>query len=210
MKIKSLGHLSFLLSFDNVDVVTDPFSLDDVGLKFPKTKADVVLYTDDANQEDIKMLDSKLSASKKEDLIHIHTPGEYELGGLMVRRDLHTNFYILDEDYLRVLYIGCLSKDAKVDDFKNLGDVEVLIIPVGDGENFPEFSVIEKIINVVEPLLLIPSGFKTPAMKKGDGLKSIDDFVKQAGYTNVEYEKTKSIKGAPEKEVRNMDVVVLQ
>lgn len=205
MKIRSLGYLSFHLSFDKVDVLTDPDSLQDVGLTFPKTTSDVVLYT--GAGKDVPV--DKLSPSKKDTTMSINTPGEYELGGLMVRRSIGCNFYLLDEDYLRVLYVGYLDKGVKVEDFKNLGDVEVLIIPVGDGDNFPEFGVIEKIISQVDPLLLIPSGFKTDAMKESNNLKTADDFVKQAGYTNIQHEKQVSIVGAPEKEVRKMDVVIL-
>ncbi len=206
MKIKSIGYLSFLLSFDNVDVVTDPLSMADVGLKFPKTKADVVLYTDDRGTID----EDKIELSKKEELLNIQNPGEFELGGLMVRRGLHSSYYILDEELLRVVYVGNISKDTKVDEFKNLGDVEVLIMPVGDGENFPEFGVIQKIVTTVEPLFLIPSGFKTEGMSKKNGLATVDEFVKQAGYTNVRREKSVSISGSVEKEVRNMDVIILE
>jgi len=210
MKIKSLGYLSFNMSFDNVEVFTDPLSLDEVGLKLPKTKADVVLHTNTVTDEQLLNVEQKIVPAKKEEVLHIRTPGEYELGGLMVRRNIKDNFYILDEDFLRVLYVGSLPKDTKSEVFKDLGDVEVLVIPVGDGESFPEFSVIEKIISIVDPLLLIPSGFRTSSMKSGKDLKAVDDFVKQSGYANVRREKSVSISGAPEKEVRKMDVVILE
>ncbi len=206
MKIKTLGYLTFFLSFDNVDVVTDPLSLADVGLKFPKTKTDVILHTDNKGVVDEK----KAVPSKKDEVLNIKTPGEFELGGLMVRRDINSCYYILDEDLLRVVYIGNIPKNVKVEEFKNLGDVEVLIIPVGDGENFPEFGVIEKIINEIEPLVLIPSGFKIPEMSSGKALGTVDEFVKQAGYTNVRNEKVLSVSGGVEKEVRNMEVVILE
>jgi hypothetical protein len=206
MKIKSLGYLTFFLSFDHVDVLTDPLSLADVGLKFPKTKADVILHTDSRGVVDEK----KVVPTKKEEVLNITNPGEFELGGLMVRRDIGSVTYILDEELLRVVYVGHISKNAKVEDFKNLGDVEVLIIPVGDGKFFPEFSIIEKIITQIEPLVLIPSGFKTEDMTKGEDLAKVDDFVKQAGYTNVRREKVLSVTGAIEKDVRNMDVVILE
>ena len=206
MKIKSLGYLTFSMSFDNVDVVTDPLSLEDVGLKFLKTKADVILHTDSRGIVDEK----KAKPTKKDEVLNIQNPGEFELGGLMVRRDISSPFYILDEDLLRVVYVGNISKNIKVDIFKNLGDVEVLIMPVGDGKNFPEFGVIEKIITQVEPLVLIPSGFRTENMSKGEDLAKVDDFVKQAGYTNVRREKYLNVAGSVEKDVRNMDVVILE
>lgn len=206
MKIKSLGYLTFLMSFDNVDLVTDPLLLEEVGLKFPKTKADVILHTKDESVVDEK----KVVPSKKKEVLNIHNPGEFELGGLMVRRDIGSDYYILDEDLLRVVYVGDISENTKPESFKNLGDVDVLIMPVGDGKDFPELSVIEKIVTQVEPLFLIPSAFKTSDMKSGQDLSSVDDFVKHAGYTNVRREKTLSVSGSVEKEVRNMDVVILE
>ena len=206
MKIKSLGYLTFFLSFEKVDVLTDPLSLEDVGLKFPKTKADVILHTDARGVVDEK----KVVPTKKEEVLNITNPGEFELGGLMVRRNIGSATYILDEELLRVVYVGHISKDVKVDAFKDMGDVEVLIMPVGDGKNFPEFSVIEKIVTQIEPLVLIPSGFRTDNMSKGEDLAKVDDFVKQAGYTNVKREKTLSVSGSVEKDVRNMDVVILE
>jgi len=206
MKIKSLGYLSFSLSFNNADVLTDPLSLNDVGLKLSKTHADIVLYTKDSKLVDEK----KLEPSKKGEILHIQTPGEFEVGGVMIRRNIGTSHYVLDEDLLRIVYVGYVGKDAKIEDFKNLGDVEVLIMPVGDGETFPEFSVIEKIINEIEPLVLIPSGFRTENMSSTKDLETVDEFVKQAGYTNVRREKSVSITGSVEKEVRNMEVIILE
>ncbi len=206
MKIKSLGYLTFFMSFDNVDLVTDPLLLEEVGLKFPKTKADVILHTKDKSVVDEK----KVVPTKKQEVLNIHNPGEFELGGLMVRRDIGSDYYILDEDLLRVVYVGDISKDTKPEDFKNLGDVDVLIMPVGNGKDFPEFKVIEKIVTEIEPLFLIPSAFKTSEMKSGQDLSSVDDFVKHAGYTNVRREKALSVSGSLEKEVRNMDIVILE
>lgn len=214
MKIRNVGYLSYLLSFDKLNILTDPTSVTEAGLKFPKSKADVVLYSDPKYygvKDIIKKEKLNIDNDTERKMIEISSPGEYELGGVMVRRDINTGFYILDEGYLRIVYAGYLNKEAKVDIFKNLGDVDVLILPVGDGERFPEFDTIEKIINEVEPLLLIPSGFHSEGMNESmSTLKHIEDFIKQAGYANVTYEKFVSVSGAPEEEERNMSVSVLQ
>lgn len=214
MKIRNVGYLSYLLSFDRLNVLTDPLSVSEAGLKFPKSKADVVLYSDPklhGAKDVIKKEKLNIENDTERKMIEISSPGEYELGGVMVRRDINTGFYILDEGYLRIVYAGYLGKDTKVDIFKNLGDVDVLILPVGDGERFPEFDTIEKIVSEVEPLLLIPSGFYVDGMDASmSNLKHIEDFIKQAGYANVTYEKFVSVSGAPEEEERNMSVSVLQ
>ncbi len=210
MKIESLGYLSFLLSFDHLNMLTDPLSLEDIGLKVPKKKTDAVIYSKNLDEKSMEKAESLFTPSRKDRVLHIKAPGEYELGGLMIRRGIDSNVYILDEDDLRILYIGYISKEVKVDDFKNLGDVDVLIIPVGDGANFPEFGDVVKIVNKVDPLVLIPSGYKTDDMKAGGDLKTVQEFLKQAGYTNVRYEKSINVSGGVDKEVRNMDVVILE
>lgn len=49
MKIKKVGWTTFLLTTDNISVLTDPGILKESEASFPKTAADVVLFTDYQN-----------------------------------------------------------------------------------------------------------------------------------------------------------------
>ena len=116
MKIKKHNWTSFIISGDKITVITDPQELNKSGLSFTKAKADVVLFSD----PDLKMhtdilkkegIEKKVVPDKRDSIIEISTPGEFEIGGLMIRRPVRTNFYLIDEQNLRVMYMGLAGKD---------------------------------------------------------------------------------------------------
>lgn len=215
MKIKKVGFTSFLLTSNatSTSVVTDPlYSVESKG-GFTKTKADICLFTDPiliAEEKIIetKKLDTKVIPDNREKIIEISSPGEFEIGGLMIRRGLDEPFYLIDEKELRVVYLGLVDKDFDVDLTKDLGDVEVLIAPVGDGEKFPSYEKLEKIINNIDPNILLPYGFSTDE-NKIEGLKTRDEFIKHFGFTNVSDENYVNITSITETDQKFIKVIFL-
>jgi len=215
MKIKQVGFTSFLLTSGttNTSIVTDPlYSIDSKG-GFSKTKADICIFTDSKliGKEDIiksKKLDKKVVVDNRKKVMEICSPGEFEVGGLMIRRGLKEPFYLIDEKELRVVYLGLVDKDFDVDLTKDLGDVEVLIAPVGDGERFPAYEKLEKIISNIDPNVLLPYGYSSK--ENGvEGLKTKDEFIKHFGFTNVSDENYLNIKGRTETEQKFIKVIFL-
>ena len=98
MKIKKIGWTTFLITSNELSIITDPLLLKESGASFPKTEADVVLFTEydtPMNGESILKkysLDEKVVAGKRGEIIEIHTPGEYEVGGVMIRRGLYRDW----------------------------------------------------------------------------------------------------------------------
>ncbi|WKZ31344.1 MAG: MBL fold metallo-hydrolase [Candidatus Dojkabacteria bacterium] len=214
MTIKSLGFTSFKISFREVDFITDPLRTEAAGLKIGSTTGDAVLITGDENLGKENILAEagfkKISPSNRENIFEINNPGDYELGGVLVRRFEGTNTYILARKDLRLVYIGARDNSIDVDQFKKIeGDVDVLILPIGDGETLISYDKIEKIINYVDPTYLVPSAYKVDGLKAPyDSLKSVDDFVKHFGYTHVKNEKSlKVVKGGGEEKA--VEVIVL-
>ncbi len=111
MKIKRIGWTSFLITSDNISILTDPLELSESGASFPKTRADVVLFTNYPKEikkgilKDNK-LDSKVVSEEREEVMEISTPGEYEVGGMMIRRGITDDFFIIDEKTIRAVYLG--------------------------------------------------------------------------------------------------------
>jgi hypothetical protein len=215
MKIKKIGWTTFLLNNDNISVLTDPLSLVESGKLFPKTKADVCLYSNYSKKikknilEDNK-LNEKITADKRETVMEIISAGEYEIGGLMIRRDVGDKFFIIDEKSIRIIYMGGTDNDFNPDDAKNLGDVDVLIMPVGDGVNFMDFDKIEKVISYVDPAILIPCAYQEDSNKNGN-LKSKEEFIKHFGFANVREENYINInKKKVEEEQKSVEVIFLQ
>ena len=214
MKIKKVGFTSFLLtSGAGISVVTDPlYSMESKG-GLTKSKADICLFTDPSliGVGDIvksKKLESKVVPNNRKKIFEISSPGEFEIGGVMVRRGINDPFFLIDEKELRVVYLGLVDKDFDVSLTKDLGDVEVLIIPVGDGDNFPSYEKLEKIISNVDPNILLPYAFSSKE-KKIDNLKSKEEFVKHFGFTNISDENYINISARAESEQKFIKVVFL-
>lgn len=214
MKIKSLGWSSFLLTTGDITVLTDPLSLKSSGLSFPKSKADVVLFSgmDLRGKENIMAendLIKKIEPEHRDSIIEISSPGEYEIGGVMIRRDVDSPFYTIDEAVLRVVYMGLVDNLLDVSLAKDLGDVDVLILPIGNGNLFPEYEKIEKLLNYIDPTVLLPCAYSKEGLKLGKDLRSREDFIKFFGFTNVKDESYINVTPSPEQENKNMEVIFL-
>ena len=215
MKIKRIGWNSFLISSSNISLITDPLDLLQSGVSFPKTKADIVLlsHSDDNTAESLiktKKLDSKVIPDTRETIMEIFTPGEYEVGGLMIRRSVGENFYMIDEKNIRVLYLGGTDNSFNPDSVKDVGDVDVLILPVGDGVKFMDFEKLEKVISNIDPTIILPCAYKEEG-SKFVGVKSLDEFIKYFGFASVSEDTTLNVaKKKVEEEQQSVEVIFLK
>ena len=142
--------------------------------------------------------------------MEINTPGEYEVGGIMIRRGIRDDFFIIDEKTTRVVYMGGTDNSFDPKKVKDLGDVDVLIIPVGDGVNFMDFEKIENVLSNIDPAILIPCAYKEGGSGNGD-LKSKEEFIKHFGFANVHEESYITVnKKKVEKDQQGVEVVFLQ
>ncbi|MDD4382229.1 MAG: MBL fold metallo-hydrolase [Candidatus Dojkabacteria bacterium] len=215
MKIKRVGWTSFLISSPNVSAITDPIMLSQSGVSFPKTKADIAIFSGynkeikDTVLKDNK-LDNKVVVETRPSVMEIYTAGEFEIGGLMIRRDLGQNFYIIDEKNVRVVYLGGTDNDFQPDVVKDVGDVDVLIIPVGDGIHFMDFEKLEKVISNIDPAIILPCAYKEENSKM-EGIKSKEEFIKYFGFANVSEETTLNVsKRRVEEEQQSAEVIFLK
>jgi len=214
MRIKSLGWSSFSLSNDNISILTDPVALKESGIGLPKCKADVVLFSqrDLYGKEDILReyeLEKKIEPDHRDNIFEISSPGEYEIGGMMIRRGIDLPFYTIDEGNLRVVYMGVIDNSLDVSKTKDLGDVDVLILPIGNGDLFIDYEKIEKILNYIDPTVLLPCAYKTDGLKVGKDIKSRDDFIKYFGFTNVKEQSSLNVTSTVEQESKIMEVIFL-
>lgn len=214
MKIKNLGWTSFLLNTDNITILTDPIALKESGLSFTKNSADVVLYTDKKYLESENILaeedvTNKIVPGTRGKIIEISSPGEFEVGGVMIRREVDYPFFMVDEGALRVVYMGLLDNNFDTNTTKDLGDVDVLILPIGDGDLFISYEKIEKIITNVDPTYLLPCAYKVDGLKVGSEIKSREEFIKHFGFTNVRDDSVLNVKPVVEAEQKNMEVIFL-
>lgn len=215
MKIKKVGWTSFLISSPNVSAITDPLALSDIGVSFPKTSADIAIFTEYNKTIKVNILkdnkiDGKVVPDHRENIIEISTPGEFEIGGLMIRRDIDKDFFIIDEGTLRVVYLGGTGSKFDPSNVKDVGDVDVLILPVGDGVNFMNFDTMEKVISDVDPAVILPCAFNEDG-PKGNTFKTKEEFINHFGFANVREEGYLNVtkKKVDEEEQKSVEVIFL-
>ncbi|MBI2356587.1 MBL fold metallo-hydrolase [Candidatus Dojkabacteria bacterium] len=196
MKIKYNGYTSFTFTIDNLVALTDPGVAKENGVKGIPTEADVVINTSEGSKYEVRPLN-------RSSVFEINSPGEYEISEFMIQRPIGTPFYIMDHSLIRVVYIGLGSKNINIKDLRDLGDVDVLLLPYSNGEGFPSYDLLQEIISKVEPVTLVPYGTDT------DGTKSKEEFIKYFGFTNATNEKVLKIDSKPESEDRSMKIIFL-
>lgn len=215
MKIKKVAWTSFLISSPSISVLTDPLITSTSNGAFPKTSTDIIAVTN--YEKEIKEniikdngLDTKIVPEHRDKVMEIAMPGEFEVGGLMIRRGINSDFYIIDENTLRVVYMGGTGKNFDLATVKGIGDVDVLILPVGDGQNFMDFDTMEKVISEIDPAVLLPCAYKEDGKKEND-CKSKDDFIKHFGFANVRNENFLNVtkKKVDEEEQQSVEVIFL-
>ena len=215
MKIKRIGWTTFLINSSNTSLITDPVLLASSGISFPKTPADIAIFTNiekDPKKSVLKDngLDKKIVEDSRDKVMEIYLPGEFEIGGMMIRRDMGTNFYTIDEKTVRVVYLGGIDESFDVELVKDLGDVDVLIVPVGDSEKFLSFDKLEKVISYVDPAVLLPCAYAEDGSTEYDSLKSKEEFIKHFGFSNVRDENYLSVKPSHhEEDQKGVEVVFL-
>lgn len=136
MQIKYLGHASFFIKTKDARAVTDPFDPKMVGLKFPKTEADVVTISHHHPDHD------KSDAVAGTPLV-LDWPGEYEKNGVRIFgfKSFHDKnqgsergeniLFKFEAENVSILHcgdMGVVPDQALLDE---IGDIDILMVPVG-------------------------------------------------------------------------------
>ncbi len=150
-------------------MVIDPYDSDYIGLKFPKTSADIVTISHDHK-------DHNKSDAVKDVRMVVDGPGEYEIAGISIIgistyhddkkgevRGKNT-IYVIEIDSLRVVHLGDLGHKLSEKQLVAIGDVDVLMIPVGGGYTISPAQAVEEVRNI-EPKIVIPMHYQTQGLK---------------------------------------------
>ncbi len=181
MDIKWIGHACFQLSGRDVVVVTDPFS-PEVGLNLPALTADVLTISHDHFDHNF--------ATGVTSTITFDAPGEFEFRGIHIRgiRTFHDEaggaergsnvMFLFTIDGLRLLHCGDLGHlpDDRV--ISALGDIDVLLLPVGGKYTLPAGSAVE-FVRQLEPRIVIPMHFMVTGLKVD--IAGAEQFLHQLG-----------------------------
>ncbi|MBU2564522.1 MBL fold metallo-hydrolase [Patescibacteria group bacterium] len=172
---------------DKITIITDPFNKEKVGLTPFRGAADIVLVSHDHfDHNNIKSISG--------DPFCIDGPGEYDIKGVFIRgvysfhdekmgkeRGINTIYVIGTED-IRVCHLGDFGeKELSSEQLDQIGDVDILIIPVGGVYTINGTEAV-KIINQIEPKIVIPMHYQTSKFPKlSSKLNSVDKFLDEIG-----------------------------
>ncbi len=144
MEITYLGHAAFRLKGKSATVVTDPYTPEHVGLKFPKhITADIVTVSHDHP-------DHNATGQVEGTAYIVNGPGEYEIKGVGVigRKIEQTTMYRIEVDGFSIVHLGDLGRALSAEEVDSLDGVDILMVPVG--------SSAVAVINEIEPSVVIP------------------------------------------------------
>jgi L-ascorbate metabolism protein UlaG (beta-lactamase superfamily) len=205
MQIQYFGLSSFKITTKLATIITDPFHKDS-GLTPPRGAADILILAQKNNK-----LYSAVSGISGEHF-DITDPGEYDVKGVTVtgiplkQEDKYVTIFLIESEDVRILNLTHIKEfNLTENELEELGDIDILILPVG-GNTVLSASAAGKVINEVEPKIVIPSHYKTKDLILD--LDSLDKFIKEMGGKKEEMDKlTIKKKDLPEEGTK---VVVLE
>ncbi len=187
MDITWYGHSCFRITErGQSSIVTDPFG-EGIGLPVPKLKADVVTVShNSAGHSAVETVKGAAHILKG--------AGEYEIGGVFITGIAMHNLnespprpniaYLFEfSNGLSVLHLGDLAHIPDQSTIQSLGEVSVLLVPVGGG-NGMKASMAAEVISLIEPLYIVPMHYALPDLTID--LDGVDKFLKAMGVTRVQ------------------------
>jgi len=186
MQIQYFGLSSFKISTKEATIITDPFHKDS-GLTPPRGAADILVLA-----EKNKKLYSASSGIQGEHF-DVTDPGEYDIKGVTItgiplkQEDKFVTVFLLESEDIRILNLTHIKEfNLKEEELEELGDIDILILPVG-GNTVMSASLASKVVNQVEPKIVIPSHYKMPGLIID--VDAVDKFIKEMGGKKEETEK---------------------
>ncbi|MBO0686283.1 MAG: MBL fold metallo-hydrolase [Candidatus Dormibacteraeota bacterium] len=209
MDVTWLGHGCFRLRGKNAAVVNDPFP-PALGPKLPRLEADLVTISHEHENH-------AYTKAVKDGAYLIQGPGEYEVAGVVVNGLLtyhdaangaeygRNTVYVIELDDVRVCHLGDLGHGLDDAALGAIGNVDLLLAPVGGGRALDAAKAAE-VVRQVEPRVVVPMHYGLPAVKKD--LEPVERFLREMGVNGAEPQPKLSIQASSaESETR---VVVLE
>ncbi len=213
MEIIWHGHSCFTLKGNAAKAVTDPYA--EIGLTLPKLDASIVTVSHEHE-------DHNNSEAIEGDPIVFDWPGEYEAGGVMItgieafhypkseedtkaaERGKVVIFHIEIDD-IKICHLGDLGHKLTPEMVEAVGDVDVLLIPVG-GNFTIDHKTAHEVVEQIDPRIVIPMHYKIDGLKLD--IQGVEPFLKEVGAQNNPQEKLE-IKGRSQLPEDTTEFVVL-
>ncbi len=199
MNISWLGSGFVRLEYKNLSIAINPYTEVETGVKPPRFKFDLAVLSkleDMSTNPYVKNADSSqfILAGDGE----IEKNDVFILGFSMNQvKDSTTkmqngNIFVLRGEEVNIAYLGFLPEGKLTPEMLDkIGAIDVLLVPVGDGNSLNESEAIGA-INDLEPKVVIPINYALPGFK--NKLDSLEKFLKAYGKQPALTDKKMNIK----------------
>jgi L-ascorbate metabolism protein UlaG (beta-lactamase superfamily) len=182
MDITWLGHSCFRIKGSQSTVITDPYP-PDLGYSSGKQTARIVTVS---HQHPSHCYVQGIEGEPK----IIKGPGEYEIANTLViglatfhdREEGHqkgkNTAYVIELDEISVCHLGDLGHVLTAQQVEEIGNVDVVLIPVGGVSTINATSAAE-VVRQLEPKIVVPMHYKTPVLARE--IEPVDRFLKEMG-----------------------------
>lgn len=192
MKIKWFGHSCFIITSENgTKILTDPYN-DMLGYKLPEIKADIVSTSHNhSDHNNINAVNSNF--------VHINETGSFSEHGIEIKgvETFHDKvsgaekgkniIYNFEIDGINICHCGDLGHILNSDYAEEIGNVDILLIPVGGGYTIDALDAV-KVTKQLKPTIIIPMHYRTEALgEMGHLFAEVDEFVLASGLKAKEY-----------------------
>lgn len=168
MKVKWLGHSSFLITSDKgIKIITDPYTPGVYGLEYKQISesADIVTMSHDhADHNNVKSVSGKPQILKG--------AGKHQAKGIEFRgiASCHDDkggkergddtIFVFTIDDIKICHLGDLGRILTDKEVSEIGKVDVLMIPVG-GNFTIDAAAADKVIAQLKPHVVFPMHYQT-------------------------------------------------
>jgi len=191
MKVKWLGHASFLITSDSgTRIITDPYTPGGFGLNYGEIdeSADIVTVSHEhgdhnnvasvGGNPEVVRGDAEAKGIKFQGISSYHD----DAGGS--QRGSNTVFRF-DIDGVRVCHLGDLGHQLSEQQITEIGDVDILLIPVG-GNFTIDAKAATEVCNKLKPGVVIPMHYQNERCSSFP-VAGVDDFLRgKEGVTKLD------------------------
>jgi L-ascorbate metabolism protein UlaG (beta-lactamase superfamily) len=186
MEISWLGHSCFRIRGSHVTIITDPYP-PSLGYSLGKPTARIVTVS---HQHPGHSYVQGVGGEPRS----VTGPGEYEISGVLIigiatfhdrekgRKRGKNTVYLIEVDEIAVCHLGDLGHVLTAEQVEELGDVDVLLLPVG-GVSTINAPMAAEVVRQLEPKVVVPMHYKTEALSWE--LEPVERFLKEIGVEQV-------------------------
>lgn len=181
LKIRWYGHSCFEVT-NEITLVTDPHDGKSIGIPAPSVAGDIILVShnhyDHNNVESVEKKESIVKRDEKEEtVLDIQIKGvksfHDESGG--AKRGINI-IYLFSMDNISFCHVGDLGHELDENAIQQIGDVDVLFIPVGGNFTIDAHKA-WNVINGIKPRIVIPMHYKIGGLSLP--IARVDSFLEK-------------------------------